>query len=118
MISKFRLFLYLCFAIVGLYILHKFLYENWNYYYKYQILPVDLDNRSYKLILLWTSYQGKWTGWAGLTQDQIIKGCDNVINGECIISSNKAYANSADVILFSIQDLKQVITKKINLLAN
>ena len=111
MISKFRLFLCLCCSVTGLYVLHKYLYENWNYYYRYQTIPLDLHNRDYKLILLWTSYQGKWSGWSGLAPDQYIKGCDDVMNGECIISSNKAYATRADVILFSIQDLKQVITR-------
>ena len=111
MASKLRLLLYLCFALIGIYIIHRYFYENWNYYYGYQSLPVDLKNRTYKLILLWTAYQGKWTGWSGLTHDQFIKGCDHVMNGDCIITSNKALAPSANVILFSIQDLKQVITK-------
>ena len=60
--------------------------------------------------MLWTSYQGKWTGWTGgLGHDQIISDCKSVVmNGECVLTSNKNYINSADVVLFSLQDLKQV----------
>ena len=114
LITKTRLIFYISLALSLLYLIHKFYYEEWSYYYRYQSIPLD-DNTGnktdYKIILLWTSYQGKWTGWTGgLGHDQIISDCKSVVmNGECVLTSNKNYINSADIVLFSLQDLKQVI---------
>ena len=70
---------------------------------------MDLYNKTFKLILLWTPYQGRWKAWSGhVGHNQIIGNCDRIMNSECIVTSNKDYINSADVVLYSIQDLKQV----------
>ena len=114
-ITKARLIFFLMLTTSLIYLVHKFYYEDWSYYYRYQTIPLDngsLQRNNYKIILLWTSYQGNWRGWSGgLGHDQIISNCKNtVMNGDCILTSNKNYIASADVVLFSLQDLKQVWT--------
>ena len=110
--TKYRIILLLCIVIstvCSIFLIHRINYEEWNSYFKYQHFPVDLNNKTYKLILLWTPYQGAWDNWSGtIGHNQILSGCDSIMNSECIVTSNKDYINYADVVLFSIQDLKQV----------
>ena len=113
LLSKTRIIISLPLATVLLYLIHKYYYEEWSYYYRYQYLSLDDSankDGNYKVILLWTSYQGKWTGWTGgLGHDQILSECKNgLINGECVLTTDKNQIHSADVVLFSLQDLKQV----------
>ena len=113
LVSRTRMIICLPFAIVLLYLIHKYYYEEWGYYYRYQYLSIDDSvnkTRHYKVILLWTSYQGKWTGWTGgLGHDQILRDCNNgLLNGDCVLTTDKNQIHSADVVLFSLQDLKQV----------
>ena len=112
-ICKTRLVLCLLPAISLFYLMHKFYHEEWSIYYRYQYSKLDDQGgkiRDYKIILLWTSYQGTWRGWTGgLGHDQIIRDCNNdVMNGACVVTSDKSLINSADAVLFSLQDLKQV----------
>ena len=96
-------------TVCSIFLIHKINFEEWDYYFKYQRFPVDLNNKTFKLILLWTPYQGGWEDWSGhVGHNQIVSGCNSIMNSECIVTSNKDYINSADVVLYSIQDLKQV----------
>jgi len=93
-ITKARLTFFLMLTTSLIYLMHKFYYEDWSYYYRYRTIPLEdgsLQRNSYKIILLWTSYQGNWRGWSGgLGHDQIISNCKNtVMNGDCILTSNK-----------------------------
>ena len=100
---------FLCVMVACIFLIHKYKYEEWRYYYKYKHLPLDLDNNNVKLILLWTSYQGRWIWWSDdVGDDQFVENCTAVMNGECMITSDKKYINNADIVLFSLQDLKQV----------
>ena len=109
MVSKKRIASFLCVMVACIFLIHKYKYEEWRYYYKYKHLPLDLDNNNVKLILLWTSYQGRWIWWSDdVGEDQFVKNCTAVMNGECMITSDKKYINNADIVLFSLQDLKQV----------
>ena len=114
--KKSHLNLFSCLVIGNLMIIaliYKISFEEWGYYFKLQRIPLDVTNKASKVILLWTARQGGWKSWSGFVgHDQIVSGCDSVMTSECIVTTNKDYINSADAVLFSIQNLKQVTHSK------
>ena len=76
----------------------------------YYVLPSDLKVPTEKIILLWTPIQGNYKEWEwGIGPDPVIGDCNNPkIDGKCLITTHVALLNQADVVLFSIQDIKQV----------
>ena len=63
-----------------------------------------------KLLLLWTPYQRDFRNWKWtLGRGPVISKCKNQdVSGKCVITRNRKMTKHADVILFSIQDLKKV----------
>ena len=63
-----------------------------------------------KLLLLWTPYQRDFKNWKWtLGTGQVISKCKHQDeSGKCEITRNRKMTKHADVILFSIQDLKKV----------
>ena len=98
------------FIVGSAFLLHKINYEDWNYFFHYQRLPININEKSYKLILLWTPVQGNWKNWGGhVGHNEIIEECETIkLNAQCRVTTNKDHIKLADVVLFSLQDLKQV----------
>ena len=110
MASKKRFGLFMCVMIACIFMIHIFEYQDWRYYYKHQHVPLDLNTSNLKLILLWTPYQGRSKWWSeDVGHDKFVENCTGVLNNECMITRDKTYINHADMVLFSLQDLKQVI---------
>ena len=63
-----------------------------------------------KVLLLWTPYQRDFRNWKWtLGTGQVISKCKNQDeSSKCVITRNRKMTKHADVILFSIQDLKKV----------
>ena len=65
-----------------------------------------------KIIFLWTPKQGSYYRWSCFGADPNISGCDNhSINGKCLITTHPDLLGIADVVLFSIQDIKKLLLK-------
>ena len=81
-----------------------------NYFY-YYVLPSDVELKNPKIIFLWTAYFGdykKHWSWA-IGPDPVINDCNNInIDAKCLITNHIDLLQKADVILFSLEDLKQV----------
>ena len=80
------------------------------YYFHYYVLPSDIKIDTKKIIFLWTPIQGNYKEWSwGIGPDPIIADCNNTnIDGKCLITTHPNLLKDADVVLFSIQDIKQV----------
>ena len=63
-----------------------------------------------KIILLWTPYQGSYQYWEWfIGRGPYTSNCENQhLKHKCLISKDRKMTEHADVILFSIQDLKKV----------
>ena len=86
------------------------LYDNTfydNYYYHYKVLPQDVESNPEKIIFLWTPYQGSYEGWS-FGSDPLISNCKNNTNGKCLVTTHPELIEKADIVMFSIQDIKQV----------
>ena len=86
------------------------LYDNTfydNYYYHYKVLPQDVESNPEKIIFLWTPYQGSYEGWS-FGSDPLISNCENNTNGKCLVTTHRELIEKADIVMFSIQDIKQV----------
>ena len=86
------------------------LYDNTfydNYYYHYKVLPQDVESNPEKIIFLWTPYQGSYEGWS-FGSDPRISNCENYTNGKCLVTTHPELIEKADIVMFSIQDIKQV----------
>ena len=81
-------------------------------YSRYYVLlqAVDLPNPPEKIIFLWTPMFGSYKGWSwGIGPNPVISDCGNrKIDNRCLITNHPSLLEKADVVLFSIQDLKQV----------
>ena len=103
----------LCAITPATYLLFNLTYENGlKQYFQYYVKPEDVDalNPPEKLIFLWTPIQGSYKEWSwGIGPDPVISGCGNkVVDGRCLITTYPGLLEKADVVLFSVQDIKQV----------
>ena len=101
---------------IATYLIGRLIYDNGlKYYFHYYILPQDIPTHPEKIILLWTPIQGSYKEWDwGIGPDPVISDCDNPnIDGKCLITTHPSLLEKADVVLFSIQDIKQVIYQNI-----
>ena len=79
---------------------------------KYFVSLKDIDSSRLpeKIIFLWTPMfrnYDKWTWVVG--SDPVIKDCNSdVVDGKCLITTHKSLLEKADVVLFSVQDIKKV----------
>ena len=79
---------------------------------KYFVSLKDIDSSRLpeKIIFLWTPMfrnYDKWTWVVG--SDPVMKDCNNDdVDGKCLITTHKSLLEKADVVLFSVQDIKKV----------
>ena len=80
------------------------------YYFYYYVIPKDLKVHPEKIIFLWTPIQGNYQKWSwGIGPNPVIDDCNNPnVDGKCLITTHPGLLMEADVVLFSIQDIKQV----------
>ena len=103
----------LCTIIPATYLLFNLAYENGlKHYFQYYVKPEDVDalNPPEKLIFLWTPIQGSYKEWSwGIGPDPLISNCGNkLVDGRCLITTDPSLLEKSDVVLFSVQDIKQV----------
>ena len=79
-------------------------------YMHYYVLPIDLNTDKPKIIFLWTPYFGDYHHWSwGIGPSPIIGDCNDInIDKKCIITTHLDLLQKADVVIFSLQDIKQV----------
>ena len=63
-----------------------------------------------KVLLLWTTYQNRFEHWEWfLRKGPFVSNCKNLdVSHRCLITRSRKLTKYADVILFSLQDLKKV----------
>ena len=85
-------------------------YEATKHYMHYYVLPRQTKSDTTKIIFLWTAMQNNYKEWSwGIGPEPNIEDCnDPSIDGRCLITTHVDLIDRADVILFSIQDIKQV----------
>ena len=110
---KVKLILLLFILIPAIYLIGQLSYDNLlRQYSRYYVLlqAVDLPNPPEKIIFLWTPMFGSYKGWSwGIGPNPVISDCGNRrIDNRCLITNHPSLLEKADVVLFSIQDLKQV----------
>ena len=96
------------------YLLFNLIYENGlKHYFQYYVKPKDVNalNPPEKLIFLWTPIQGSYKEWSwGIGPDPLISNCGNkLVDGRCLITTDPSLLEKSDVVLFSVQDIKQVL---------
>ena len=78
--------------------------------YFVSLKEIDSSRLPEKIIFLWTPMfrtYDKWTWVVG--SDPLIEDCNsNAVDGKCLITTHKSLLEKADVILFSVQDIKKV----------
>ena len=79
-------------------------------YVNYHMKPKTMKSGQIKVIFLWTPIQKRYRNWAwGIGPQPVIKDCENPkIDKKCILTNHEDMLEHADVILFSIQDMKKV----------
>ena len=90
--------------------------EHLKQFFYYRQRPLTFDKKNYRLILIWTPLQMSYGDWIGIVgPDDVIQDCgdaagigEHQLDNKCIVTTNKEYVNHADVILFSLQNMKQV----------
>ena len=79
---------------------------------KYFVTLKDIDSSRLpeKIIFLWTPMfrnYDKWTWVVG--SDPVVKDCNSDdVDDKCLITTHKSLLEKADVVLFSVQDIKKV----------
>ena len=104
----------LVFITPATYLIFNSIYENgMKYYFHYYVTPPEINPRNppEKIIFLWTPIQGNYKEWSwGIGPDPVISDCGNTnVDGRCLITTHPSLLEKSDVVLFSIQDIKQVI---------
>ena len=105
----------ICCGTVALFIGEE-IYNNgillWNitYYFQYYAIPSQVKIGAKKIIFLWTPIHGSYKDWSwGIGSEPIIDDCNNPkIDGKCLITTHPDLLEEANVVLFSIRDIKQV----------
>ena len=103
-----------CVLTFSTYLIGQIIYESGlKYYFHYYVRPQDIDTNHppEKIIFLWTPIQGSYKEWSwGIGPNPLISDCDNPeIDGKCLITTHPSLLEKAEVVLFSVQDIKQVI---------
>ena len=101
-----------CVITISTFLIGRIIYDGGlKHYFHYYVLPQDISvNPPEKIIFLWTPIQGSYKEWSwGIGPDPVISDCNNhEIDGKCLITTHPSLLEKADVVLFSIQDIKQV----------
>ena len=107
----------LCVVIIASYFSLQTIYDDGlKYYYHYYVLPQDVNKpQPEKIIFLWTPIQNNYKEWSwGIGPDPVISDCDNPeVDRKCLITTHPDLLERAAVVLFSIQDIKQVLINRI-----
>ena len=78
--------------------------------YFVSLKDIDSSRLPEKIIFLWTPMfrnYDKWTWVVG--SDPVMKDCNSDdVDGKCLITTHKSLLEKADVVLFSVQDIKKV----------
>ena len=107
-------FCFLWIAVIpATYLIFNLTYENGlKYYFHYHVTPEEISywNPPEKIIFLWTPIQGNYKEWCwGIGPEPVISDCSNKnVDGRCLITTHPSLLEKADVVLFSVQDIKQV----------
>ena len=99
--------------IPAIYVIGQLIYDNiLRQYSKYYVRLQDIHapNAPEKIIFLWTPIFGNYKGWSwGIGPSPVISDCGtSKIDNKCLITNHLSLLEKADVVLFSIQDIKQV----------
>ena len=106
-----------CIITISTYLIGKVIYDNSvKHYFHYYLRPQDIETnqpKPEKFIFLWTPIQGSYKEWSwGIGPDPVISDCDHPeIDGKCLITTHPSLLEKSEVVLFSIQDIKQVIKR-------
>ena len=89
--------------------------EEMQNYLHYYVHPKSIKTNVTKIIFLWTPLQGNYKEWSwGIGPEPIIEDCNEPnVDGKCLITTHVDFLRKADVVLFSIQDIKQVGHKQL-----
>ena len=107
--------LILIIGIVSIFVLKlgRSVYDNvlkQNSKYFVSLKDIDSSRLPEKIIFLWTPMfrnYDKWTWVVG--SDPVMKDCNSDdVDGKCLITTHKSLLEKADVVLFSVQDIKKV----------
>ena len=77
----------------------------------YYVLPSEMNLNSPKIIFLWTTYFGDYQHWTwGIGPTPRISDCRDIVkrNQSCIVTTHGDMLEQADVVLFALQDIRQV----------
>ena len=98
----------ICLLIYGRSVSDEVLKQNSKYFVS--LKDIDSSRLPEKIIFLWTPMfrnYDKWTWVVG--SDPLMKDCNsNDVDGKCLITTHKSLLEKADVVLFSVQDIKKV----------
>ena len=98
----------ICVLKLGRSVYDDFLKQNSKYFVS--LKDIDSSRLPEKIIFLWTPMfrnYDKWTWVVG--SDPVLKDCNSDdVDGKCLITTHKSLLEKADVVLFSVQDIKKV----------
>ena len=79
-------------------------------YYNYYVYQKNPNQTVPKIIFLWTPLLGKYKDWSwGIGPEPIVEDCnDTNVDGRCLITTHPGLLEEANVVLFSILDIKRV----------
>ena len=83
-------------------------------YLYYHVLPGDVQLHNPKIIYIWTTYFRDYQHWKwGIGPTPGITDCNDAkVDKKCLITTHEKMLEKADVILFALEDLTQVMYKK------
>ena len=83
-------------------------------FFHYHVLPDDVQLQNPKIIYIWTTYFRDYQHWKwGIGPTPVISDCNDAeIDKKCLITTHEKMLEKADVILFALEDLRQVMYKK------
>ena len=83
-------------------------------FFHYHVLPGDVQLHNPKIIYIWTTYFRDYQHWKwGIGPTPVISDCNDAeIDKKCLITTHEKMLEKADVILFALEDLTQVMYKK------
>ena len=109
-----------CFTVVTIIIYSIIHYkqehdEDGKNYFHYYVYPNSTKINATKIIFLWTPLQGKYKEWSwGIGPEPTIDDCNDAnVDGRCLVTTHLDLLEKADVVLFSIEDIKRVGCKGI-----
>ena len=83
-------------------------------FFHYHVLPGDVQLHNPKIIYIWTTFFRDYQHWKwGIGPTPVISDCNDAeIDKKCLITTHEKMLEKADVILFALEDLTQVMYKK------